>query len=57
MCSPYAFSQFWLNTADADVADRLKVFTFLNRAEIEELEFAIAERPFAREGSESWPTR
>ncbi len=35
MCSPYAFYQFWLNTADADVVDRLKVFTFLNRAEIE----------------------
>ena len=50
MCSPYAFYQFWLNTADADVADRLKVFTFLSRAEIEELELAIAERPFAREG-------
>ncbi|MDF2048522.1 tyrosine--tRNA ligase, partial [Arthrobacter sp. Cr_A7] len=25
MCSPYAFYQFWLNTADADVVDRLKV--------------------------------
>ena len=50
MCSPYAFYQFWLNTADADVADRLKVFTFLSRAEIEALELAVAERPFAREG-------
>ena len=50
MCSPYAFYQFWLNTADADVADRLKVFTFLSRAEIEALELSVAERPFAREG-------
>lgn len=50
MCSPYAFYQFWLNTADADVVDRLKVFTFLSRAEIEELAAAVAERPFAREG-------
>lgn len=50
MCSPYAFYQFWLNTADADVVDRLKVFTFLSRAEIEELGTAVAERPFAREG-------
>ncbi|MDQ0077414.1 tyrosine--tRNA ligase [Arthrobacter oryzae] len=50
MCSPYAFYQFWLNTADADVAARLKVFTFLTRAEIEALEVSIAERPFAREG-------
>ena len=50
MCSPYAFYQFWLNTDDADVADRLKVFTFLTRAEIEALELSVAERPFAREG-------
>ncbi|MFJ3958765.1 tyrosine--tRNA ligase [Arthrobacter sp. NPDC090010] len=49
MCSPYTFYQFWLNTADADVVDRLKVFTFLSRAEIEELGAAVAERPFARE--------
>lgn len=50
MCSPYAFYQFWLNTADADVVDRLKVFTFLSRAEIEEMGTLVAERPFAREG-------
>lgn len=50
MCSPYTFYQFWLNTADADVVDRLKVFTFLTRAEIEELQQSVAERPFAREG-------
>lgn len=49
MCSPYAFYQFWLNTADGDVASRLKVFTFLSRAEIAELEAITAERPFARE--------
>ncbi|MDP5227908.1 MULTISPECIES: tyrosine--tRNA ligase [Arthrobacter] len=49
MCSPYTFYQFWLNTSDADVVDRLKVFTFLRRAEIEELAIAVAERPFARD--------
>ncbi|WP_196837057.1 tyrosine--tRNA ligase [Zhihengliuella flava] len=49
MCSPYAFYQFWLNTADADVAERLKVFTFLTRAEIDQLQAATEERPFARE--------
>ncbi|PQZ92783.1 tyrosine--tRNA ligase [Arthrobacter sp. MYb227] len=48
MCSPYTFYQFWLNTADADVAARLKIFTFLTREEISELEKEIAERPFAR---------
>lgn len=48
MCSPYAFYQFWLNTADADVADRLKVFTFKTRAEIEELQKSVEEEPFKR---------
>ena len=35
--SPYAFYQFWLNTADADVAKFLKIFTFLPLSEIENL--------------------
>lgn len=46
--SPYAFYQFWLNVDDADVIDRLKVFTFLTRAEISELEAETAEAPFKR---------
>ncbi|NKX56139.1 tyrosine--tRNA ligase [Arthrobacter sp. E918] len=49
MCSPYTMYQFWLNTADADVIDRLKVFTFKTKAQIEELEQAVAERPHQRE--------
>ncbi|MBK0421553.1 tyrosine--tRNA ligase [Leucobacter sp. CSA2] len=48
MCSPYAFYQFWLNQADADVVDRLKVFTFLSRAEIEDYARQVAEEPFRR---------
>jgi len=36
--SPYAFYQFWLNTADADVYRFLKYFTFLDPAEIDEIE-------------------
>lgn len=48
MCSPYAMYQFWLNTDDADVIDRLKVFTFLDRAEIERYEKLVAEEPFRR---------
>ncbi|WP_429953259.1 tyrosine--tRNA ligase [Leucobacter rhizosphaerae] len=48
MCSPYAFYQFWLNQADADVIARLKVFTFLSREEIEEYERQVAEEPFRR---------
>ncbi len=49
MTSPYAFYQFWLNTDDADVIQRLKIFTFLTRAEIERLEQAVAAEPFRRE--------
>ena len=36
--SPYAFYQFWLNTADADVYKFLKYFTFLSVEEIDEIE-------------------
>ena len=49
LTTPYAMYQFWLNTDDADVVDRLKVFTFLSRARIEELAVAIANEPFKRE--------
>ncbi len=48
MCSPYTFYQFWLNQADADVVDRLKVFTFLSRAEIEDYARQVEEEPFRR---------
>ncbi|ALO67510.1 tyrosine--tRNA ligase [Arthrobacter alpinus] len=50
MCSPFDMYQFWLNTADADVADRLKVFTFLSREEIAAVAAAVAQKPQAREG-------
>jgi tyrosyl-tRNA synthetase len=48
MTSPYAFYQFWLNTDDADVIDRLKIFTFLTRAEMDALAQAVADEPFRR---------
>jgi len=32
--SPYAFYQFWLNTADSEIERLLKVYTFLSLAEI-----------------------
>jgi tyrosyl-tRNA synthetase len=38
--SPYAFYQFWLSTADADVYRFLKYFTFLAPAQIDELQMA-----------------
>jgi tyrosyl-tRNA synthetase len=49
LTSPYAMYQFWLNTLDADVIDRLKVFTFLSRAEIDELAAQVEAEPFKRE--------
>ncbi|WP_208636570.1 tyrosine--tRNA ligase [Microbacterium phyllosphaerae] len=48
MCSPYRMYQFWLSTADADVIERLKVFTFLSRAEIEDYEALVESEPFRR---------
>ncbi|GAA1991531.1 tyrosine--tRNA ligase [Isoptericola halotolerans] len=49
MMSPYAFYQYWLNAADADVVSWLKIFTFRSREEIEDLAVAVRERPGARE--------
>ncbi|QEO13259.1 tyrosine--tRNA ligase [Agromyces intestinalis] len=48
MCSPYRFYQFWLNTDDGDVIDRLKVFTFLTRAEIDQYAALVESEPFRR---------
>ncbi|WP_433622286.1 tyrosine--tRNA ligase [Nocardia sp. CA-120079] len=49
MTSPYAWYQYFVNTADADVVRYLRWFTFLSREELAELESATAERPHARE--------
>lgn len=48
MTSPYAWYQYFFNTADADVGKYLRLFTFLERAEIEELEQATLDRPSER---------
>lgn len=40
LTSPYAFHQFWLNAADADVVNYLRFFTFRSQEEIAELELA-----------------
>jgi len=48
LTSPYAWYQYFVNTADADVVGYLKWFTFLSREEIAELEQATAEKPFLR---------
>jgi len=49
LTSAYTMYQFWLNTDDADVIERLKVFTFLTRAEIQEYADKVAAEPFKRE--------
>ena len=50
MTSPYAWYQYFVNVADSDVGRYLRLFTFLPRQEIEELEQATAERPHERAG-------
>ncbi len=50
MTSPYAWYQYFVNVADADVGRYLRLFTFLPRAEIQSLERDIAERPQLRTG-------
>ncbi len=48
LTSPYAFHQFWLNAADADVVNYLRFFTFRTREEIAELERATEEASHQR---------
>jgi tyrosyl-tRNA synthetase len=48
MTSPYAWYQYFVNTADADVIAYLRWFTFLSAEELAELEQATAERPHER---------
>jgi tyrosyl-tRNA synthetase len=48
MTSPYAWYQYFVNVADADVARYLRMFTFLPREELEELDRLTQERPQAR---------
>ena len=47
--SPYEMYQFWLNTADDDVVTYLKYFTFLEGAEIDDLQSATQRSPDRRE--------
>ncbi len=48
MTSPYAFYQFWRNASDEDAVKWLRIFTFLDPAEINRLEAAMAQDPGAR---------
>ena len=46
--SPYAFYQFWLNTSDADAEKYIKIFTLLQREEVEALVAEHQEAPHQR---------
>lgn len=48
LTSPYAWYQYFVNTADADVIRYLRWFTFLSRDEIAELEVATEAKPHMR---------
>ncbi len=46
--TPYQFYQFWLNAADSDAADWIKIFTFLDQNEIAALTTVHAKDPAQR---------
>ncbi len=46
--SPYSFYQFWMNTADADVIRFLKIFTFVEIDEIDEIARVTEKTPQQR---------
>ena len=48
--SPYAFYQFWMNAADADVLAYLRYFTLLDDGALGGVAEAVRERPEARDG-------
>ena len=48
LTSPYAWYQYFVNTADADVVGYLRWFTFLSAEDIAALESATSERPHER---------
>ena len=50
MTTPYAWYQYFVNTNDADVGKYLRLFTFLDREEIEEYERTTVDKPQLRAG-------
>lgn len=48
LTSPYRFYQFWFNTDDRDVIGYLKFFTWLSKAEVDEIEQAMRSAPEKR---------
>lgn len=50
MTSPYAWFQYFVNVADAQVVPYLRMFTFLSREEIDDYERLTVEKPQMRAG-------
>jgi len=48
LTSPYAFYQFWLNVEDSNTLNLLRVFTFLSKDEIAQLENQLISEPHLR---------
>lgn len=46
--SPYKFVQFWLNVSDVDAEKYIRIFTFLNKQEVEDLVEAHRQEPHLR---------
>jgi len=46
--SPYKFYQYWLNTSDEDAANYIRIFTLLDKSEIESIEKEHLEAPHLR---------
>lgn len=51
--SVYDFYQFWLNTDDAGVVDYLKIYTLLERDQIDHFESAVKDNPNQREAQKA----
>jgi tyrosyl-tRNA synthetase len=49
LTSPYKFYQFWLNTTDEDAESYIKIFTLLDKVEIDALIASHKEAPHMRE--------
>lgn len=47
--SPYRFFQYWLNIDDADVINYLRYFTFLEKQDIEALDYTLQTQPEKRD--------
>ncbi len=48
LTSPYKLHQFWLNTDDSDVIRYIKIFTFLDKEKVAELERCVEQAPEKR---------